>query len=256
MPQPGRPFGDACWKRDCLRKAARMTTPRLMLITIIGTLAYLGVAILGWGGFAAFFSYPPLIALAITPLVLSGVAIFSGGNLSPRRARGSCQPLGHRSLRGDRTSRRLSAGVHRPEGVLDSRWGCHPLAWRRSLRCRRCTADLTCLCTRPPVQRIGGHPARAYAGYDWSLSSSATQAIWVCSLTRWAGRSLFGRGSARSFRRSLRAFVLKSGCCARSSATSTRYTAPARHGSFPDCIDAVMPNDPPAIEAVRAGWSS
>jgi hypothetical protein len=38
-----------------------MTTPRLMLITITGTLAYLGLAILGWGGFAAFFSHPPLI---------------------------------------------------------------------------------------------------------------------------------------------------------------------------------------------------
>jgi hypothetical protein len=38
-----------------------MTTPRLMLITITGTLAYFGLAILGWGGFAAFFSHPPLI---------------------------------------------------------------------------------------------------------------------------------------------------------------------------------------------------
>jgi hypothetical protein len=38
-----------------------MTTPRLMLITITGTLAYLGLAILGWGGFAAFLSHPPLI---------------------------------------------------------------------------------------------------------------------------------------------------------------------------------------------------
>jgi protein-S-isoprenylcysteine O-methyltransferase Ste14 len=54
-----------------------------MLITIIATLAYLGLAILGWGGFAAFFSHPALIALAITLLVLSGVAVFSGGNLSP-----------------------------------------------------------------------------------------------------------------------------------------------------------------------------
>jgi protein-S-isoprenylcysteine O-methyltransferase Ste14 len=60
-----------------------MIKPRLMLITIIATLAYLGLAILGWGGFAAFFSHPPLMALAITLLVLSGVAVFSGGNLSP-----------------------------------------------------------------------------------------------------------------------------------------------------------------------------
>jgi protein-S-isoprenylcysteine O-methyltransferase Ste14 len=46
-------------------------------------LPYLGLAILGWGGFAAFFSHPPSIALAIILLVLSGAALFSGGNLSP-----------------------------------------------------------------------------------------------------------------------------------------------------------------------------
>ena len=62
---------------------AMMTTHRLMLITIIATLAYLGLAILGRGEFAAFFSHTSLIALAVTLLVLSGVAIFSGGNLSP-----------------------------------------------------------------------------------------------------------------------------------------------------------------------------
>jgi len=56
--------------------------PRLAFITIVATLAYLGLAILGWGGFAAFFSHPALIALAITLFALSGVAFFSGGNLS------------------------------------------------------------------------------------------------------------------------------------------------------------------------------
>ena len=53
-----------------------------MLITILATLAYLGLAILGWGGFADFFSHLPLIALAITLFALSGVAVFSGANLS------------------------------------------------------------------------------------------------------------------------------------------------------------------------------
>jgi hypothetical protein len=53
-----------------------------MLITIIATLAYLDLAVLGWGGFAAFFFHQALIALAITLLMLSGVAVFSGGNLS------------------------------------------------------------------------------------------------------------------------------------------------------------------------------
>jgi hypothetical protein len=58
-------------------------TPKLTAFTIVGTLAYLGLAILGLGGFAAFFSHAALIALAIVLFVLSGVALFSGGNLSP-----------------------------------------------------------------------------------------------------------------------------------------------------------------------------
>jgi protein-S-isoprenylcysteine O-methyltransferase Ste14 len=50
---------------------------------VLGTAAYFGIAILGWGGFAAFFSHPPLIALAIATLAISFVAFFAGGNLSP-----------------------------------------------------------------------------------------------------------------------------------------------------------------------------
>jgi hypothetical protein len=38
-------------------------TPRLAFIIIAATLAYLGLAILGWGGFAAFFAHLALIAL-------------------------------------------------------------------------------------------------------------------------------------------------------------------------------------------------
>ena len=57
--------------------------PGLVLLTIVGTLAYLGLAVLGWGGFAAFFAHPARIALAIALFVLAGAALFSGGNLSP-----------------------------------------------------------------------------------------------------------------------------------------------------------------------------
>jgi protein-S-isoprenylcysteine O-methyltransferase Ste14 len=58
-------------------------TPRLVLAAIAGTAAYLGLAILGWGGFAAFFSHPPLTALTIVVVVMTGVSLFSAGNLSP-----------------------------------------------------------------------------------------------------------------------------------------------------------------------------
>lgn len=55
----------------------------LTLATIVvASLAYLGLAVLGWGGFAAFFSHPALVILAITLFVLSGAALFSGGSLS------------------------------------------------------------------------------------------------------------------------------------------------------------------------------
>jgi protein-S-isoprenylcysteine O-methyltransferase Ste14 len=57
--------------------------PKLAVVAVVATLAYLGLAILGRGGFAGFFSHPALIALAGTLFVLTGVALFSGGNLSP-----------------------------------------------------------------------------------------------------------------------------------------------------------------------------
>ena len=39
--------------------------------------------VLGFGGFAAFFSQPALTALAIATFVISGISVFSGGNMSP-----------------------------------------------------------------------------------------------------------------------------------------------------------------------------
>jgi protein-S-isoprenylcysteine O-methyltransferase Ste14 len=52
-------------------------------LILVGTAGYLGLAVLGGGGFAAFFSHPPLTALAIVLLALASVALFAGGNLSP-----------------------------------------------------------------------------------------------------------------------------------------------------------------------------
>lgn len=62
-----------------------MATPtmRLTIFTLAVTFAYLGFAIAGAGGFAAFFSHPPLTGVALVTLGLSVVALFSGGNLSP-----------------------------------------------------------------------------------------------------------------------------------------------------------------------------
>jgi protein-S-isoprenylcysteine O-methyltransferase Ste14 len=53
---------------------------------ILGALAaiglQLGLAILGMGGFAAFFSHPPLIAAAIATVALTVASLFTGGNIS------------------------------------------------------------------------------------------------------------------------------------------------------------------------------
>lgn len=59
-----------------------MPEPKLILISGLGTLLYLGLAILGWGGFAAFFADPARIALTIVLFALVGAALFSQGNLS------------------------------------------------------------------------------------------------------------------------------------------------------------------------------
>ncbi|MDB5769084.1 MAG: methyltransferase [Collimonas fungivorans] len=58
-------------------------TPRLAIFTIVVSLAYLGLAILGKGGFSAFFSQPALSVTAAAFIVMAGAALFTSGNLSP-----------------------------------------------------------------------------------------------------------------------------------------------------------------------------
>lgn len=57
--------------------------PFKMVIFALFSVAFqFGLAILGWGGFSAFFSHPALIALGVLVLVLTVVSLFSSGNLS------------------------------------------------------------------------------------------------------------------------------------------------------------------------------
>ncbi|HEV7911961.1 MAG TPA: isoprenylcysteine carboxylmethyltransferase family protein [Methylocella sp.] len=46
------------------------------------TAASFGLAVLGWGGPAAFFSHPALIALAVATFLMAGASLFAGGNVS------------------------------------------------------------------------------------------------------------------------------------------------------------------------------
>jgi len=78
-----------------------MTSVRVTLV-IIGTAAYLGLAILGWGGWTAFFAHPARIALAVVLFVLAGVSLVAGGNLSRglREDRGNRWVIGALALLG------------------------------------------------------------------------------------------------------------------------------------------------------------
>ena len=69
-------------RENRFNEPAMTPSPRLALFTVVATLAYLGLAILGSGGFALFFSHPALIALTVALFAMSGVALFSEGNLS------------------------------------------------------------------------------------------------------------------------------------------------------------------------------
>jgi protein-S-isoprenylcysteine O-methyltransferase Ste14 len=53
------------------------------LSVLAGMLAYLGLAVAGWGGIDAYFAHPPLVALAIVLAAVCVLAFFAGGNISP-----------------------------------------------------------------------------------------------------------------------------------------------------------------------------
>src|SRR3546814_1960820 len=58
-------------------------TPAIALTTLLGTLCYLALAIIAYGGLTPFFSHPARAALTVVLFALSTVALFSGGNLNP-----------------------------------------------------------------------------------------------------------------------------------------------------------------------------
>jgi protein-S-isoprenylcysteine O-methyltransferase Ste14 len=83
-----------------------MTTPRMAAATVLSIVAYLGLAIAGAGGFARFFSYPPLIAVTMVTIVLGLAALFSEGHIGS-------------GVREDRSNRWVFAALG-ALGVLDA----------------------------------------------------------------------------------------------------------------------------------------
>ena len=60
-----------------------MSSPRLRSVTIGAVLFQFSLAVLGEGGLRAYFSHPPLIAVAVLIVALTIAALFSEGSLSP-----------------------------------------------------------------------------------------------------------------------------------------------------------------------------
>ena len=59
-----------------------MTKPATFLIALCATALWLGLAVLGWGGFAAFFAHPARVALVAVTFLLMAASAFTQGNLS------------------------------------------------------------------------------------------------------------------------------------------------------------------------------
>ena len=53
-----------------------------LLFLVVGTGVYFALVVLGWGGPAAFFSHPSLVALGVVSAAMVVAAFFAGGNIS------------------------------------------------------------------------------------------------------------------------------------------------------------------------------
>src|SRR5829696_2461295 len=136
----------------------------IILSALAGGLVYLGLAVLGWGGFAAFFAHPARLALAAVLFVLTATALFSQGNLSAgeREDRGNRWVIGAVGLIG-LVSAYVPAYTDRTDfWTLDGdilRWiGVVLFAAGGVLRRRPRTNT-----GQRPFQRACRHPARARA---------------------------------------------------------------------------------------------
>jgi protein-S-isoprenylcysteine O-methyltransferase Ste14 len=59
-----------------------MSKPVMALVSAGGVVAFLGLAILGWGGFDAFFANPARIALVVATVAMVVAGLLSSANLS------------------------------------------------------------------------------------------------------------------------------------------------------------------------------
>ena len=191
---------------------------RVPLIAV-GAAAYLGLPVLGWGGFAPLFSHPALIALTVELAVLTGVSFFAGGNLSPgvREDRGNRWVLAAFGLIG-LLDGYLPAYADRKEiWTIDgdtARWlGVVLFAAGGALRIWPVLCSATGSAGWSPSNPDTRCSPAVY------MVSSGTPVIWDCLSTRWDGAWRLVRGWAYCsprlcWCRSSCASARKKGCCA------------------------------------------
>lgn len=71
---------------------------KILLVALRLLVLQLGLAILGWGGPSAFFSHPPLVALAVATLMMAVASVFTSAGVS-------------RGMREDRSNRWVLAAT-------------------------------------------------------------------------------------------------------------------------------------------------
>ncbi len=57
-------------------------TAKLGFLSVVAVLVQLGLAVAGWGGFAAFFGHRALVALTVATVLFTAVSLFSKGSLN------------------------------------------------------------------------------------------------------------------------------------------------------------------------------
>jgi protein-S-isoprenylcysteine O-methyltransferase Ste14 len=65
---------------EATRTLATRMSFKLLLLMFLG--AHIGLAVLGWGGFHAFFASPVRVALTVVMFAIGIAALFAGGNIS------------------------------------------------------------------------------------------------------------------------------------------------------------------------------
>jgi Isoprenylcysteine carboxyl methyltransferase (ICMT) family len=221
---PHFPPNSALSPRPSHHQGSTMMSPIVrFLLAIVGSAFYLGLAVLGWGGVAAFFSNPARTALAVVTLLIGIAAFFAGGSLS-------------RGVREDRSNRWVIVALT----IIGLVAGYLPAL---TDRLNFWTIDGNAVRWLGVALFAVGGALRLWPVYVLGHRFSGLVAIQPGHVLLTTGiYSVIRHPSylglfvnALGWGRWSVALSRKSGCCSRSSAANTTPIAPAPRGSFRGC---------------------